>query len=80
MDVMTRKQTYKNDRGDTQQGEAAFRERLESTAPCAAQSATQRPAGANALQSPCTETPRTDSSGNSYVVQNCPVDSFANPA
>ena len=65
-------QTYKNDRGDTQQGEAAFRERLESTAPCAAQSAPQRPAGANANQSSCTETPRTDTSGNPYVVQSCP--------
>ncbi len=65
-------QTYKNDKGDTQQGEAAFRERLESPAPCAAPSAPARPAGANANQSSCTETSGTDTSGNPYVVQRCP--------
>lgn len=64
--------SYKNDDGDTRQGEAAFRERLESPAPCAAQSAPARAAGANANQSPCTETSGTDSSGNRYVVQSCP--------
>ncbi len=63
--------SYKNENGETRQGEGAFRERLESAMPCAARSAPERPAGANSSQSFCTETSRTDTSGDRYVSQRC---------
>lgn len=62
--------SYKNATGDTRQGESAFRERLESPTPCAAKSAPDRPA-ANSNQPACTETSRTDTSGDRYVSQRC---------
>jgi hypothetical protein len=61
----------KNDNEETRQGEAAFRERLESSASCAAPSPPERSAGAGASQSGCTESARTDTSGNRYVVFSC---------
>jgi hypothetical protein len=63
--------SYKNENGETRQGEVAFRERLESPMPCAAKSAPERPAGANSNQPFCVETSRTDTSGNRYLMQRC---------
>jgi hypothetical protein len=63
--------TYVNDNGDTREGEAAFRERLESTTPCAARSVSARPASAASNQPFCTDTSRTDASGNQYVTRRC---------
>jgi hypothetical protein len=61
----------RSDSGETRQGEAAFRERLESAVPCAAQSAPARSASADGSQSGCTETSRTDTSGNRILVHSC---------
>jgi hypothetical protein len=63
--------TYKNENGETRQGEDAFRERLESPMPCATKSTPEPPAGANSNQSSCVETSRTDTSGNRYLMQRC---------
>ncbi len=62
--------TYRSESGEVRQGEDAFRERLESPAPCAGQSPAP-PAARASDQSFCTETSRTDSSEIRYVVQRC---------
>jgi hypothetical protein len=63
--------SYRNENGETRQGESAFRERLVSAMPCAAKSAPERVAVANSTQPFCEETSRTDMSGNRYLVQRC---------
>jgi hypothetical protein len=63
--------TYRNENGETRQGERAFRERLESSVACVAESAPERPAGVNVNQPFCVETSRTDTSDNRYLVQRC---------
>lgn len=63
--------SYKNENGETRQGESAFRERLESPLTCGAKPAPERPASANANQPFCEETSRTDTSGNRILVQRC---------
>lgn len=63
--------SYRNENGETRQGEGAFREWLESPMPCAAKSAPAPSAGANPNQPFCVETSRTDASGNRYLMQRC---------
>ena len=60
-----------NERGEIREGEAAFRERLESPAPCAARPVAAQAVAVTSKQPFCTDTSRTDTSGNSYLRQRC---------
>ncbi len=62
---------YVNENGETLEGDDTFRARLETPMRCAARPVPARPPDSTSNQPFCTDTSRTDTSGNSYVRQRC---------